>query len=156
MKSATYVNRFFLRQKTVLRSPGIRSHLFRAIGIWLVLMASACVNVPVDTDQPSAATKLEIQQKIFQQAKALFLDKQYTQAANALLLLARQGHVGAQYTIGYMYHHGYGVPRNEKESIRWITTAAARGYPQAEEALIKINASHDQRGVLAEPIQTLK
>jgi len=119
----------------------------------LLLLLSACTTVPVDNNRPSAATRLEIQQKIFSQAKALFLNQQYVQAANALLLLAKEGHIDAQYTIGYMYHYGYGVPRNKKESIRWVTTAAARGHPQAEKALTKINASHGQRGVMVIPTQ---
>jgi len=121
--------------------------------VLLLLLLSACTTVPVDNDRPSTATRLEIQQKIFEQTKALFLNQQYTQAANALLILAKEGHIDAQYTIGYMYHYGYGVPRNEKESIRWITIAAARGHPQAEEALAKINTSHDQPEVLMIPAQ---
>ena len=62
-----------------------------------------------------------------------------------LLPLARQGHKEAQYAIGYMYHYGYGVPRNEKESTRWIATAAARGHVKAQQAMQLINASHDLR-----------
>ncbi len=89
---------------------------------------------------------------MFNQGKALFLDQQYAQAANIFLLLARQGHTDAQYTLGYMYHYGYGVPRNEKESIRWITVAAARGNTLAQKALEKINSSRDQHSAPA--IQT--
>ena len=121
--------------------------------VLLLLLLSACATVPVDNNRPTAATRLEIQQKIFNQAKALFLNQQYAQAANTLLLLAKEGHIDAQYTIGYMYHYGYGVPRNKKESIRWITAAAARNHPQAEKALAKINASHNQHGVMVIPIQ---
>ncbi|MCF6336829.1 MAG: hypothetical protein L3J84_02590 [Gammaproteobacteria bacterium] len=121
--------------------------------VLLLLLLSACTTVPVDNDRPSATTRLEIQQKIFKQAKALFLNQQYAQAANALLMLAKEGHTDAQYTIGYMYHYGFGVPRNEKESIRWITTAAARGHPQAEEALARINAAYNQPDVLVLPAQ---
>ena len=66
--------------------------------------------------------------------------------------LAQQGHADAQYTIGYMYHYGHGLPRNEKESTRWIATAAARGHSLAQKALARINASHDQGGVITEPV----
>ncbi|MCF6255162.1 MAG: sel1 repeat family protein [Gammaproteobacteria bacterium] len=131
-------------------SPSPAAHI---ASVLLLLLLSACTTVPVDNDRPSTATRLEIQQKIFEQTKVLFLNQQYTQAANALLILAKEGHIDAQYTIGYMYHYGYGVPRNEKESIRWITIAAARGHPQAEEALARINASHDQHEVLVIPAQ---
>ncbi len=137
----------------MLRQSNTQSPVAHIAGVLLLLLLSACTTVPADNDRPSAETRLEIQQKIFEQTKALFLNQQYVQAANALLMLAKEGHIDAQYTIGYMYHYGYGVPRNKKESIRWITIAAARGHPQAEEALAKINASHDQHEVLVMPAQ---
>ncbi len=153
MRSVISINSLFLRQKTIRWQPGTQSPVAHIASVLLLLLLSACTTVPVDNDRPSAATRLEIQQKIFKQAKALFLNQQYTQAANALLMLAKEGHTDAQYTIGYMYHYGYGVPRNAKESIRWITTAAAHGHPQAEEALARINASYDQHEVLVIPAQ---
>jgi len=152
MKSVICIKRLFLQQELLFQPATVQFSVMRVVGVlFLLLLSVSCTTVPVDRERPSAATRLEIQQKIFKQAKALFLNQQYEQAANALLLLAKQGHADAQYTIGYMYHYGYGVPRNEKESIRWITVAAARGHPQAEEALARINASHDQRGVSATP-----
>jgi len=150
------INSLFLQQKIIFQPSDVQSPVARVVSILLLLLLAACTTVPVKDDQPPSATRLEIQQKIFNQARVLFLNQQYTQAASALLQLAQQGHTDAQYTIGYMYHYGYGLPRNEKESIRWITTAAARGHPQAKEALARIHASHDQYGVLAEPIQILK
>lgn len=129
-----------------------RLSMARTLIALLLLLTSACTTVPVDHDQPSATARLETQQKMFNQGKALFLDQQYAQAANIFLLLARQGHTDAQYTLGYMYHYGYGVPRNEKESIRWITVAAARGNTLAQKALEKINSSRDQHSAPA--IQT--
>ena len=110
----------------------------------------ACTTVPVKKhgDGMSFAQRQEVQREQFKQGRALFLNKQYEAAAAVLLPLARQGHLDAQYTIGYMYHYGYGLPRNEKESLRWIALAAGRGQPQAKEALARINASHDARGVV--------
>jgi len=156
MKSITGINSLFLRQKTISKLPDIQSPLARVLSVLLLLLPGACTMVPVNNDQPPTTTRLEVQQKIFDQAKALFLNQQYTQAARDLLPLAQQGHINAQYIIGYMYHYGYGLPRNERESVRWIAMAAARGHPQAKTALARINASHNQRGVLAEPIQILK
>lgn len=119
----------------------------------LALSVAACTTVPVKKhgDTPSVAQRLEAQQAKFAQGRALFLSKKYEAAAAVLLPLARQGHLDAQYTIGYMYHYGYGVPRNEKESLRWIALAAGRGHPQAKEALARINASHDAEGVVEGP-----
>jgi TPR repeat protein len=107
------------------------------------------VKKPADSGSPEQ--RQATQHALYIQGKTLFLNKQYGPAATLLLPLAKQGHMDAQYTIGYMYHYGYGVPRNEKESVRWIATAAGRGHPQAKEALARINASHDQHGVLVAP-----
>lgn len=151
------INSLFLRQKTISQPSGIPSLVVRVVSVLFLLLPAACTTIPVNDDPSPTATRLETQQKIFDQARTLFLNQQYTQAANTLLLLARQGHTGSQYIIGYMYHYGYGLPRNKRESVRWITIAAARGHPQAKEALARINASHDQSGgVLTEPIQILK
>ncbi len=76
---------------------------------------------------------------MFKRAKLLYLSKDYAGAAGLMLTLARRGHLQAQYVLGYMYYHGLGVPRNEKEAIRWITTAAARGYPKAMKALVVLD-----------------
>jgi TPR repeat protein len=122
------------------------------IGLCLLLALSACTTVPVEPQHSTSAAQLELQQQRLAQGKQLFLNKQYTEAANILLPLAQQGHLDAQYCVGYMYHYGYGLPHNEKESIRWITLAAARGHALAKEALARINASHDQGDLVTEPV----
>jgi len=106
-------------------------------------LLSACSTAPTEPTKAERVSILEAQEKSFQAGKKLYLDKQYGQAANILLRLAQQGHLKAQYTVGYMYHHGQGLPRNAKESTRWITLAAARGHEKAKEALNRINAVHD-------------
>lgn len=122
----------------------------------LALSVAACTTVPVKKhgDTMSSAQRLEVQRVQFSQGRALFLSKRYKDAAALLLPLARQGHLDAQYTIGYMYHYGYGLPRNEKESVRWIALAAGRGHPKAKEALARINAEHDALGVIEGPAPT--
>jgi TPR repeat protein len=118
-----------------------------ATGIVLVcslFLLSACSTTPIEKSSEEKASILETQGKRFQLGKELYLSQQYGQAANILLPLAQQGHLDSQYTVGYMYHHGQGVPRNEKESTRWIAMAAARGHAKAKEALNRINALHDQ------------
>jgi TPR repeat protein len=107
------------------------------------LLISACSTTPKEATKAERVSILEAQEKSFQIGKKLYLEKQYGQAANILLRLAQQGHLNAQYTVGYMYHHGQGLPLNEKESTRWITLAAARGHEKAKEALERINAVHD-------------
>ena len=34
-------------------------------------------------------------------------------------LLAEQGHVDAQYSLGVMYENGEGVPENDAEAVKW-------------------------------------
>ena len=124
-------------------------------GLGFNFTLGACTTVPVEPRQHSpknkASVQFKLQQQRFAQGKALYLNKQYAEAASVLFPLAQQGHTDAQYTIGYMYHYGHGFPRNEKESTRWIATAAARGHLLAQEALARINASHDPGGVASEP-----
>ena len=120
-------------------------HGLSAAMVSCLLLLSACSTTPVEKSSGEKASILESQEKRFQIGKELYLSKQYGPAANVLLPLAQQGHLNAQYTVGYMYHHGQGLPRNEKESTRWIAMAAARGHVKAQEALSRINAVHDQQ-----------
>ncbi|MDA9260795.1 sel1 repeat family protein, partial [Puniceicoccaceae bacterium] len=46
---------------------------------------------------------------------------------------AEQGHVEAQYNLGYMYDFGYGgVPEDDTEAVKWYRKAAEQGYAQAQ------------------------
>lgn len=116
------------------------------------LALAACTTTPVSTGP--RGVDLQAQAETLQRAKTLFLAKQYAEAAGLLLPLAQQGNMEAQYAVGYLYHYGYGLPRNEKEATRWITTAAALGYPKAQEALRRIEAMHPAQPAELTPPQT--
>ena len=112
----------------------------RQLPILLILVftqVAGCTATPGVTDQQTAdrPTNLELQVEQFQQAKDLYLQQQYQQAAALFLALAQQGHLDSQYVTGYMYHYGYGLPRNEREALHWISIAAARGHARAQQAL---------------------
>lgn len=141
MTTYTHTNEFYPQRRILL-----------GVGLCLMLTLGACSTVPVDSQRSLSTSQQEVQQQRFAEGKQLFLNKQYAEAASLLLPLAQQGHIDAQYTVGYMYHYGYGLPRNEKESTRWITAAAARGHSLAQEALTRINASHDSGGVVTAPV----
>ena len=126
-----------------IRPLRITSLFFSFILLSLILLLSACAAVPGGKQDNKHVDKFQLQENYFQQAKKFYLEQQYTRASSLFLQLARQGHRESQYVIGYMYHYGYGVPRNEKESTRWIATAAARGHLKAQEALHLINTTHD-------------
>jgi len=100
----------------------------------IAAMLAACATVPVEPP-PKKVSPEEISAALFERAKLLYLSRDYAGAAALMQTLAGRGHLQAQYVLGYMYYYGLGLPRNEKEAIRWITTAAARGHPKAREAL---------------------
>lgn len=125
----------------------IRPSLIFCLLLSTSLLLFGCATVPNNKQINRPVNKLHIQNSHFQQARNFFLEQNFGQAASILLQLAHQGHRESQYVIGYMYHYGYGVPRNEKESTRWIATAAARGHAKAQEALQRINVAHDLRSL---------
>jgi TPR repeat protein len=131
-----------------------RHYAILLLTLCLALLLPACTTVPAKPAKSQPVVDTEQLERIFLQAKRLFAEQNYNEAARLLLPLARQGHLEAQYAVGYMYHYGYGLPRNEKESTRWITLAAARGNAKAKQALQLINAAHDQTGVTVVPAPT--
>lgn len=99
---------------------------------WVLL--SGCTTVVEEPAAPSVSREDVIAAQ-FERAKSSYQAEDYTVAAGLMRALAEGGHLQAQYVLGYMYYYGQGMPRNEREAIRWIATAAARGYPKAREAL---------------------
>jgi TPR repeat protein len=128
-------------------------HLSSLLILITALLLGACTTTPVATGP--RGVDLQAQQETLQRAKSLFLVKQYAEAAGLLLPLAQQGNAEAQYAVGYLYHYGYGLPRNEREATRWITTAAALGYPKAQEAMRRIEAAHPAQPAELTPPQTI-
>lgn len=45
---------------------------------------------------------------------------------------AAQGHSGAQYNLGYMYHNGQGVRQDYRQARQWYEKAAEQGDAQAQ------------------------
>jgi TPR repeat protein len=56
----------------------------------------------------------------------------YATALSLWRSLADQGDANAQYTLGYMYDNGEGVPENDVEAVRWYRLAAGQGLPSAQ------------------------
>ena len=121
-------------------SPLPPRRLLLTLGLLLVAILSAgCTTVPVEPP-PKKVSPQEISEALYERARVLYLSKDYAGAASLMKVLAGRGHLQAQYVLGYMYYYGQGLPRNEKEALRWITTAAARGHPKAREALKRLEA----------------
>lgn len=49
--------------------------------------------------------------------------------------LAEQGDAMAQFNLATLYHSGSGLPRNEKEAVKWYIKSAENGYRIAQEYL---------------------
>lgn len=45
---------------------------------------------------------------------------------------AEQGDAAAQNSLGYRYHYGQGVPRDDAEALRWYHKAADQGLAKAQ------------------------
>ena len=45
---------------------------------------------------------------------------------------AEQGIAQAQYSLGYLYGNGEGVPENDKTAVKWLTQAAKQGHAKAQ------------------------
>ncbi len=74
-------------------------------------------------------------QYILGQAKQAYLEKNYRLVFQLLFPLAAEGNDQAQYTLGYLYHHGLGVEKNDQQAMNWIQRSAAQGNKKALEAL---------------------
>ncbi|WP_148204988.1 tetratricopeptide repeat protein [Candidatus Amoebophilus asiaticus] len=48
---------------------------------------------------------------------------------------ADKGHAPAQNNLGWMYHNGCGVPKNDEEAIKWYQKAAGQGLVYAKETV---------------------
>jgi hypothetical protein len=59
------------------------------------------------------------------------LVQNYGRAAYWLGRASRANHPRAQYMLGILYAHGWGVPRNSTRAVEWFTRSAENGYGPA-------------------------
>lgn len=57
---------------------------------------------------------------------------EYDKAIAEFKPLAEKGDPSAQYYMGFLYHHGYGVKRDEAEASKWFGMAAEQGDPKSQ------------------------
>jgi TPR repeat protein len=63
------------------------------------------------------------------------VNKKIAEMVNQILNHAKQGDATYQLVLGYMYSEGIGVPKSDREAIRWIRNAAELGNVQAQKEL---------------------
>ena len=64
----------------------------------------------------------------------------YTSAFREFRALAEQGHAGAQFSLGFMYDNGEGVPEDDRQAAFWYRKAAEQGEAYAQSNLGRMYA----------------
>ncbi|WP_177420589.1 tetratricopeptide repeat protein [endosymbiont of Lamellibrachia barhami] len=72
---------------------------------------------------------------ILEKSRTAFVEKKYKAVFRLLFPLAVEGNAEAQYALGYMYHHGLGLEKDDSQAMQWIQRAASQGYAKARRAL---------------------
>ena len=67
-----------------------------------------------------------------QQANTPLVDEISPDSLAAVIYVAEQGDVFAQYNLGVMYDTGEGVPEDAAEAVRWFRAAAEQGHARAQ------------------------
>jgi len=68
----------------------------------------------------------------FDKGMAAYQRGDYATAYRELLTPAQQGYAKAQFILGVMYDNGKGVPRDDKEAVKWYRLAAEQGVAYAQ------------------------
>ncbi len=71
----------------------------------------------------------------FSQAQVAFENRDYAYSARLLQILAKNGHVQAQYLLATQYDAGLGLKKNEQTSFYWYKKAAKAGIDIAQHNL---------------------
>lgn len=66
---------------------------------------------------------------------AMISSKNWYGAADPCMAAANDGHADAQYHLGYLFEHGYGVEHSYSRAAHWWTMAADQGHSEAAAAL---------------------
>ena len=75
--------------------------------------------------------------KLYEEGKKLYDDKNYAAAFPKLKTAAEKGHKKAQYRLARCYAKGHGVTENDAVAVQWYSKSAAQGYAKAQYRLGK-------------------
>jgi len=75
--------------------------------------------------------------KIYQEGKALYEKKNYTEAVPKLKTAAEKGKKGAQYRLARCYDKGYGMAEDNAQAVKWYQKAAEQGHAKSQYQLGK-------------------
>lgn len=85
----------------------------------------------------SLAASAQSADKLYDEGKKLYDQKNYTEAFPKLKTAAEKGHKKAQYRLGRCYDKGYGTAENDQQAVVWYEKSAAQGYAKAQYQLGK-------------------
>ena len=64
--------------------------------------------------------------------RIIILAKDYNRAFPVCSRAAKQGNEAVQYSLGWMYDNGEGVPEDDREAVKWYRLAAEQGFADAQ------------------------
>lgn len=71
-------------------------------------------------------------EKLYEEGKALYDAKKYSEAFPKLKTAAEKGHKKAQYRLGRCYDKGHGVKEDNAKAFEWYFKSAERGFAKAQ------------------------
>jgi TPR repeat protein len=74
----------------------------------------------------------------------------YEAALKEFRQLSDQGDAQSTYFVGFFYHNGFGVPRDDAEAAKWFRRAAAKNHSLAQYYLGKL--AEQGKGVEKDPV----
>ncbi len=87
----------------------------------------------------------------YEDGDAAYEKGDYATALQLYRPLAEQGHMLAQFSLGYMYANGEGLPRDFAEAVRWYRKAADQGNAAA---MVNLGLKYEQgQGVPQDNVQ---
>ena len=100
----------------------------RYLLIVCALIATGCTSISSEEARYANNPQLQV-------ARDQFMRQDYESAAITLIPLAKEGNADAEYSLGYLYYYGMGVPQNPNYGRQLIQSAAEQGNERAIEAL---------------------
>jgi TPR repeat protein len=98
--------------------------------VFLLLTAGGCSST-------AEKERMNSPEVVLPKARTAYFNKDYRQVFQLLFPLGASGNAQAQYTLGYLYYHGLGVEKSDRQAMSWIQRAAAQGHKKALRALQK-------------------
>ena len=115
------------RKTTILSVILILFFLPIAFVLWV-----AVVKPNVDNLIFEALSAASTPEENYQKGQTFYKAENYDDATRWYLKAAEQGHMWAQYKLGYIYNYGKGVSKDNGEAIKWYRKAAEQGHAGAQ------------------------